>query len=113
MAVAELLPAVLSMVLGSAVPAVAVLLIVELLAAFDGILTTIVNCAVSALVADAFAKAMVPLPPMGTASVRDQPAGKLADTRVVPAGMGSDTVTLKPVSGPLLMKLMVYVRLLP
>ena len=44
---------------------------------------------------------IVPVPPGGTLSVRVHPAGTVADTNVVFAGMGSITTTFCAVSGPL------------
>src|SRR5437764_321833 len=90
-AVAELLPGVGSVV---AEAAVAVLLITVPLAVLASILTTIRKDASSPLAAVALAKTMVPVPPGTTASVRDQPAGKDADTKLVWVGSMSLTVTV-------------------
>src|SRR5437588_4524710 len=89
MAELELLPG-----LGSAVAeaAVAVLVITVPFMVLASTLTTIRKDASSPLATVAFAKTMVPVPPTGVASVRDQPAGKDADTKVVWAGSGSLTV---------------------
>src|SRR2546429_497776 len=91
MALDELLPGVGSMV---AEAAVAVLLITVPLAVLISTLTMIVKDAASPLAAVALAKTMVPVPPGTTASLRDQPAGKAADTKVVLAGSMSLTVTV-------------------
>ena len=50
---------------------------------------------------------IVPVPPGGTLSVRVHPAGTVADTNVVFAGIGSITTTFIAVSGPLFPGLMV------
>src|SRR5205085_4511777 len=103
MALAELLPGLGSMV---AEAAVAVFVITVSLAVLASILTTIRKDASSPLAAVALAKTMVPVPPATTASVRDQPAGTVADTKLVWVGSGSLTVTVCPSLGPALTKLM-------
>src|SRR5436305_1782405 len=91
---------------GSPVPlvTVAVLVMVAPLAVLELTLTTMVKVAVSALATEALVKVMVPVPPAGTASVRDQPAGVVTDTSVVFAGVGSLIVTDCASDGPLLVR---------
>src|SRR5215813_878610 len=75
-------------------------------------LTTIVNMADSATATLAFEKRTLPVPP--TAGVVDaQPAGAVAETKVVLAGVASVSVTLAAASVPMLLRLIVYVRLPP
>src|SRR5438132_84560 len=98
---AELLPGLGSVV---AEAAVAVLVIIVPLAVLASTLTTTVNDSVSPYGAVARAKTRVPVPPTAMLSVRDQPAGKDADTKVVWAGSGSLTVTVCASFGPALAK---------
>src|SRR5438270_120619 len=79
MAELELLPGLGS---GVAEAAVAVLVIVVPVAVLASTLTTTVKTAVSPLGSVARANTIVPVPPTATASVRDQPAGTLAETKV-------------------------------
>src|SRR5436189_2494873 len=77
------------------VAAVAVLVIIVPEVTLALTLTTIVNTAVSAVATSALEKTMLPVPPAGTTSVRDQPGDAVvAETRVVPVGTASVTVTL-------------------
>src|SRR5437879_7823448 len=99
---AELLPGLGSVV---AEAAVAVFVIIVPLAVLASSLTTIRKDACSPLAAVASAKTTVPVPPGATASLRDQPAGKDADTKLVWAGSGSLTVTVWASLGPKLAKL--------
>src|SRR5438270_431100 len=103
-ALAELLPGVGS---GVAEAAVAVLVITVPVAVLASTWTTIMKAAVSPLGSVARANTIVPVPPTGVASVRDQPAGTLAATKVVCVGSGSLTVTVCASSGPALTKLIV------
>jgi hypothetical protein len=67
------------------------------------ILTVTVNEADSPLVEGPVLENMrVPLPPTGTESVRVQLAGAGADTRLVPAGIGSLKTTASALAGPAL-----------
>src|SRR6266850_3909815 len=91
-ALAELFALLVSI---DAVAAVAVFVMVEPEATLALTLTTIVNTAVSAGGESALENTMLPVPPTGTTSVRAQPgAAVVAETRVVPAGTASVTVTL-------------------
>src|SRR4051794_7096774 len=102
MAVPVSLPGVGSAVTALAAVAVSVIVIPPVLALT---LTTTCSAAVSALATLLFAKTIFPVPPATTASDRDQPAGKEAETKVVLAGTGFVTVTVCEASGPLLIRL--------
>src|SRR5205809_1128568 len=65
--------------------------------------TMIVNVAASPAAEVALANAIVPVPPAGTESVRDQPAGVVAETNVVLAGVASVSVTVCASEAPLLL----------
>ena len=90
-----------------ALAAVALLVIVVPPVVPASTFTTTCKAAVSALATLLLAKTIFPVPPTGTASERDQPAGNDAEMKVVLAGMGSVTVTVEAESGPLLTKLIV------
>src|SRR5262249_39092882 len=81
----------------------------------EATLTTTWKEAVALAATEPLEKTMVPLAPTATESVRDQPVPvrTAADTRVVFAGSASLTVTVLASLGPLLAKLIVYVRLFP
>src|SRR5262245_53613130 len=88
--------------------AVTVLEIVVLLATLLFTLTTMVKTAVSPLATFPFENVTLPVPPTAGALV-DQPVPVVtaAETKVVLVGVGSVTVTLVSLDGPLLTKLMV------
>src|SRR5215470_14934172 len=98
--------AVLLAVFGSfvALAAVAVLVMVAPLATLLLSLTTMVKVAVSALATVALEKTTLPVPPTGGV-VAVQPAGAVAETKVVLAGTASVTVALLAEPGPLLVRL--------
>src|SRR4051794_4425308 len=100
--------------LGSSVldDAVAVLVSVVPFATLESTFTTTVNIAASAAFSFARVAVTVPLPPTAGV-VRVQPDGAVALTKVVPAGSGSVICKLCAWFGPLLFKMIVYVRLLP
>src|SRR5688572_29786361 len=80
---------------------VAVLLMVDPSATFASTLTTmVITCAPAATETEGLVHVTVPvLPSPGV--VQDQPAGKLTLSNVVPIGVGSESVTLCALSGPL------------
>src|SRR5215813_8471864 len=86
-AVAELLPGVGSVV---ALETLAVLVMIVPLAVPAVTFTTTVKTLDPPEASDGFVNVSVPVPPAGTASVRDQPAGVLTETSVVFAGTASD-----------------------
>src|SRR6185295_8797735 len=76
--------------------------------------TTIVNTAVSPAATVAFENTTLPVPPTaGAVMLQPLPVVTTADTNVVLAGTASVTVTVCASLGPLLAKLIVYVRLFP
>src|SRR6185436_15893387 len=80
---------------GEVVAVVAVFVMIVPLVTLVSTLTTIVNTAVSEPATSAFANTMLPVPPAGTRSVRAQPGDAVvAETKVVPTGTASVTVTL-------------------
>src|SRR5262249_31260322 len=81
---------------------------------FELTFTTMVKTAVSPVATVALEKTTLPVPPTAGALV-DQPVPVVteADTNVVLAGVASVTVTVCASDGPLLVKLIVYVTLLP
>src|SRR6266850_3543167 len=77
------------------VAAVAVFVMIEPEGTLALTLTTIVNTAVSETATVPFEKTMLPVPPAKTPSVRAHPGDTVvAETRVVPVGTASVTVTL-------------------
>src|SRR5262249_30618115 len=77
--------------------------------------TTMVKVAIAPLATEVLENTTLPVLPTDGCWLMLQPVPVLmaADTKVVPVGTGLVTVTLAPPSGPLLMKLTVYVMLLP
>src|ERR1044072_799356 len=67
-------------------------------------LTTTVKLAVDAPAADGFLNISVPVPPAATESIRLHPAGRVAETNVVLAGIGSLTVALVAAADELFLK---------
>src|SRR5689334_10058056 len=90
-AVFELLPGTLST---TELEAVAVLLMMVPPVVPALTLTTTVKLAVEPPAADGLVNISVPVPPAGTASARLHPAGSVAETNVVWAGIGSATLAL-------------------
>src|SRR5215475_10901270 len=72
------------------------------------ILTTSVKATIAEFATLVFVKTTVPVPPTG-GEVVVHPAGAVAETKVVLAGVGSATVTLLASLGPLFLRLIVYV----
>ena len=97
---------------GVELAAVAELVIVVAFGVLALTFTTIVNIAVSPEATVALEKTTFPVPPTAGVAVI-QPAGAVADKNVVFAGTASVTVTVLAGSGPLLVKLIVYVRFWP
>src|SRR5918912_2829815 len=84
-----------------AVVRVAVLVIVELCTALALTFATMVKVATSVSPTSLLAKVIVPVPPDGTTSVRDQPGDTVeAETSVVLAGVASETTTVLELLGP-------------
>src|SRR5688572_8102182 len=90
-AVFELLPGTSS---GKSLEAVAVLLMIVPPSVPALTLTTTVKVAVSPPFTDALVNISVPVPPATTASARLHPAGRVAETNVVLAGIVSVTLAL-------------------
>lgn len=103
-AVAELLPGVGSVV---ALDTLAVLVMVVPLAVPAVTCTTTVKTLDAPEASDALVYVSVPVPPAGTASVRVQPAGVLAETSVVFAGTASDNDNDVASLGPLFVTVIV------
>src|SRR5438552_4103210 len=74
--------------------------------------TTIVKLGVAPAATVGLVKVTVPVPPTAGALVA-QPAGAEAETKVVPAGTTSERTTPWASLGPLLVRVTVYVRLVP